>query len=311
MSDTKDSEFLFPSFAHVALLENADGKNDSKVSGLWTKQYESLLSLQEEYIDLFQEDSAEGGPGPVFEEDFFISPMNPRLTSHHAKKGANVLMSNSSASGLPQIFRTGWEVRTCHSIFDYLMGTVKMMLKSGKTISGWNMTLGEYIYGGYPAILKNITQEREKVGDFVFMLFGKQEHLPWPVQTLAAAALLKAYDKIVATISKDPSQKYTDLNNHPFIAQVQSVLTKIHVTEATFKSWKEDITNGFITRNRAALAVNYEGVHEDRLGVLMDPRCFIAAFNTLAGCLEATQCKLFGILCAPQHAALYLKCSLP
>ncbi len=132
-----DSEYMFPTFADKARNET-DEKSDSKVSSHWSTVFRKLLDLFKEYA----------------------GECNPGLSSHHGKKGSNMLMANSATSaGLPQIFRTGWEVRGVHSLFDYVVGTVVMAVKGGKAVAGWTSSQNNQVVGGYTPSLDDITEE--------------------------------------------------------------------------------------------------------------------------------------------------------
>lgn len=89
-----DSEHIFPEFAEKA-LHSRDNLSDSKVSALWSDYFKDIYQYLVEI------------------EGLVVVQLNQKLSSHHAKKGSNEEMAQSSScSGLAQIFRTGWEVAT-------------------------------------------------------------------------------------------------------------------------------------------------------------------------------------------------------
>jgi hypothetical protein len=166
LGDTdNDSDLVFPKFGKLAMKEREEDL-DSRVSQLWTTCFEELVKVYDSYHELFQEQLG-SGVVPV------IGHINKKLTSHHGKKAANMAMADSSSAGLPQIFCTGWEVHTLHTLFDYVVGTAKMSRTATKNQNRWHF-LGPdgNIIGGYPPEIKDITIDCEKICHFMAVLFG-------------------------------------------------------------------------------------------------------------------------------------------
>jgi hypothetical protein len=260
-----DSDLLLPKFGKMAMKEREQDL-DSKVSQLWSSCFEELVELYESYHEIFQ-DQEESGEAPV------IGHINKKLTSHHGKKAANMVMADSSSAGLPQIFRTGWEVRTLHTLFDYVVGTAKMSRAATKNQNRWHFqgTDGNII-GGYPPEIKDIVIECEKIRNFMMTLFCGGHNLDTLVLELCFAAFLRFYDKFVEDIMKEPRGKYVNPFNHPYVASVQRARLVNGVSEETFDAWKKSVQEGFVTRNRPALPINYSPSMGE---CLLDPRTFI------------------------------------
>jgi hypothetical protein len=271
-TDEDSADLVFPKFGKMAMKEKDDDL-DSRVSQLWSRCFEELVALYESYDDIFQDHEDSGGE-PV------IAHINKNLTSHHGKKAANMVMADSSSAGLAQIFRTGWQVRTLHTVFDYVVGTAKMDRKATKNQNGWHFPGpdGE-IYGGYPPEIRDISIECQKVRPFMKLLFGGGHGFDTFVLELSFAACLRFYDKFVEDIMKEPRELFVDPAKHTYVARVQRVMTLSNVSEQTFGAWKKSVQEGFVRRNRAALPINYSPSMEQ---CLLDPRTFLSSYNALA-----------------------------
>jgi hypothetical protein len=284
-TDDDDSDLVFPKFGKMAMKEREQDL-DSRVSQLWSSCFEELVTLYESYHEILQ-DQEECGGEPV------IGHINKKLTSHHGKKAANMAMADSSSAGLPQIFRTGWEVRTLHTLFDYVVGTAKMNRTATKNQNRWHFQGPDgNIIGGYPPEIKDISIECEKVRPFMIKLFGGGHGLDSSVLELSFAAFIRFYDKFVEDIMKEPRGLYADPMNHPYVASVQRARLLSDVSEQTFDAWKKSVQEGFVTRNRPALPINYSPSMEQ---CLLDPRTFLSSYNALASATASIhrKCSLF------------------
>ena len=107
--------------------------------------------------------------------------VNDKLTCYHGRKGANQkLAETNSVSGLAQIFRTGWELRGFHTIFDYVIGSKMLTNQAGKALSGWTTSHNNEIVGDRPPELKCIRSEPQLVNDSVVALFSDDIEDRWP-----------------------------------------------------------------------------------------------------------------------------------
>ena len=59
-------------------------------------------------------------------------------------------------SGLAQIFHTGWELRGCDTLFEYICGSMVMCHQAGKAVSKWTANIGDLIVGGQPPTFDDI-----------------------------------------------------------------------------------------------------------------------------------------------------------
>lgn len=267
-----DFDYLFPMFADKA-AQKTDSKSDSKVSGLWSKYFQELFSAFECLREM----------------------LNACLTSHHGKKGSNQKMADTpSVSGLAQIFRSGWVVRGFHSLFDYVVGSKVMSNQAGKAVSGWTSRVGDTIVGGQPPVLSDITTAREQVAHFVDLVFINDVNKQWPqdIRNLLVASLLRHYDEFCLLIQTEPSGKFTALEKHHFVCSVKEKLNLAAVSDSTFEAWKKEVKIGFFNRNLPALPIQnfprYLGDHTNQFHeVIMDPRCFVDQFNSLAAHYQA------------------------
>jgi hypothetical protein len=223
---------------------------------------------------------------------FLVPRINPSLTSHHGKKGANQEMAESDVGGFAQIFRAGWEVKTAHSVFDYIMGTVNLMKSAGKSLAGWSFKYCGTIIGGYPPVLEDIVTEVEKVEAFFNLLFGKFVNVDVTVRRLLLASLLRFYNEVVEHISGEPNGKYLSLNNHPFIHRVQSARIDASVSQETFQMWITEVRMGFYKKNFISLSIkdwkDMPGAAPDT-GLLVDSRSLIQVVNEMAHALTGVQ----------------------
>ena len=263
-----DSEFVFPDFALKSLHASKEGMNDSKVSALWSNEFRALLnhfSALESELEL-----------------------NPQLSSHHAKKGVNQLMAgNSKVSGLPQIFRTGWEVKAVHSLFDYVLGTEKMMHETGKVVAGWSSTIGDVVVGGIPPTLSAIVDaENNSVERFVDALFIRDIDNQWSpkVRSMLVASLMRHWDVFIYWLREHPKKIYENITNHPLVTTVYQALATAGVGVDTYMAWCDQIKTDFLSKNIAGLAIEnfpvrlHEGGRNPFRDVLMDPRCVVLLF---------------------------------
>ena len=267
-----NNDFIFPEFANKA-AKQSDSKSDSKVSGLWTtyfnELYRSFKCLSER--------------------------MNEHLTSHHGKKGSNQLMAETpSVSGLAQIFRSGWELRAFHSVFDYVVGSLVMSHQAGKAVSGWTAKIGDIVVGGQPPTLADITENLDSLGCFVDHIFINDIHGQWPkpIRKLLVASLFRHYDEFLSILGSEPDGKFDTPDDHVFVARIKDKLFQSGVSQEVFDSWKNQVRLGFFNRNLPALAIENFPLHlGDRTNpfhqVMMDPRCFVDHMNSLSAHYQA------------------------
>ena len=262
-----DDDFIFPEFARKA-RKQTEAKSDSRVSSMWSAYfadlYKSFACLSEK--------------------------INQTLTSHCHKKGASQLMAETpSVSGLAQIFRTGWEVRGFHTIFDYIVGSTVMQQQAGKAMSGWTAKVADIVVGGQPPNLRDIHTEPHLLGAFISHLFIHDAGNNWSplIRELLVASMLRHYDEFCSILQTEPDGKFACLENHLFVATIQERLAMAGVSNNVFDAWRKEVQVGFFNRNLPALAIQNFPRHLGDVSnpfhqVMVDPRCFIDHFNSLA-----------------------------
>ncbi len=289
MVGNRSSEFVFPTYGPIAVKDSGDDNDSSssKVSDRWSKAFDSLLDLHEQYMGLTQRDDCEEGESqgdlppvgsPRFHE--LLKEINKELGSHHGKKGANMKMAESPAAGVPQCYRSGWMTRSIGTLFDYIIGTIIMDVKCGKVLAGWtDDSFGGSIFGGYPPETSDLVDETEKFAPFVTHLFSGVDGYGRPLlETLAMTVLLRLDDMII-DIEAEPFGKYSDPKDHPFVGSIDRARSASGISESTFTKWKKSARDGFMQRNRPSLPINFDPTMRD---VLIDPRSLYGAYNQLA-----------------------------
>lgn len=228
---------LFPRFYVEALkVDSITKKSAPRVGTLWTRCFNTLYK---EFKTLSE-------------------TVSNKLTSYHGRKGANQkLAETSSVSGFAQIFRTGWELRGFHSVFDYVIGSKTLTNQAGKALSGWTTKRGDEILGGLPPTLTSVKTNPGLLGDFVHALFVEDFEELWPssIRNLLVASLLRHYDEFVSIIKQHPEGIYTDTTRHPFVHAVNKACACVKVDTATFRDWCKEVREGFAIQNYMALPI--------------------------------------------------------
>jgi len=263
LMSTEMSSYVFPRFASRALQKTND-KKDSRVAALWTFYFKGIRK--------------------TFED--LSNQINSGLSSHSDKRGSNQLMADAScSSALAQIFRSGWEVRSVHSLFDYVLGSSKMLNESGKVVSNWTSKIGTVIIGGQPPTLLDIVSETHLVNPFVSACFGIDSESEWSddIRKVLIASVLRHYQEFCSIILQHPDGAYTELERHPFVSVIKSARMVVGVEQCTFDSWCKEVRAGFISRNLPALPIDLlrkEGA--DVSSLCFDARTFTDHFNAVA-----------------------------
>ena len=268
-----ENKYVFPMFSDAA-LKTTSNKSDSKVSSLWTKLFDELNNT-------FAELSVH---------------INEKLSSHCNKKGSNQVMADCpSVSGLAQIFRTGWELRGCDTLFEYICGSFVMSQQAGKAVSGWTAKVGDIILGGQPTTFSDIEGDTSKLKQFTDILFEDDKSENWDpkVRELLVMALLLRFDQFLDVFESNPDIKLkvsgdTCLRDrfsgdHLFICRVKKALDRAQVGEVQFDGWISESRSAFMSRNIPGIPIEkfplYGGKGDQ---IMMDPRCFVDHFNVLA-----------------------------
>ncbi|CAB9503235.1 expressed unknown protein [Seminavis robusta] len=267
-----DSPYIFPMFSREA-LKTTSGKSDSKVSSLWSNLFDDLRNTFEELSDR----------------------INEKLSSHCQRKGSNQVMAESpSVSGIAQIFRTGWELRGCDTLFEYICGSFVMSQHAGKTISRWTAKIGDLIVGGQPPMFDDI-EVTSGLKRFTDALFEDDTSGRWnpKVRELLVMALLLRYDQFLDILeshpearrpaSEDACMRQRFYHDHLFVCRVKQALDKARVGEVQFSGWVSESHDAFMSRNIPGIPIEKFSLYSgNKDSILMDPRCFVDHFNVLA-----------------------------
>jgi hypothetical protein len=290
------NEYVFPSFSEAA-LKTKSNKSDSKVSSLWTDLFDKLRNTFETLSDR----------------------INEKLSSHCNKKGSNQVMADSPlVSGLAQIFRTGWELRGCDTLFEYICGSSVMSQQAGKAVSKWTAKIGDIIVGGQPPTFDDIEDNLEELKLFTSALFDDDVSERWnpKVREILVMALLLRYDQFCEVLQSHPEAYapehlpeayatdvidggegviyYPIVRDHLFVCRVKQALVKAGATcDNMFSSWKLNARMAFLSRNIPGIPIQKFPLYGGECGdIRMDPRCFVDHFNALASVTQSMHMEL-------------------
>lgn len=262
LAGTCNKPDLLPKFSTEGSKVDKNNKSASRVGSFWTKCFHGI---KKEFQGLSE-------------------ILNDKLTSYHGRKGANqTLAETSSVCGYAQIFRSGWEVRAIHSVFDYVVGSKILTNQAGKALSGWTVKgLNGEIVGGRPPTLVSVKTTPQLLDDFIHVLFVDDIEKRWPdsIRVLLTASLLRWYDDFAAIIKDHPKRIYEDSARHPLVHSVERACVSAKVDAETFKSWCREVRDGFAVSNY--MAVPYELLPTGH-NIQVDPRSMVDFFNTLVG----------------------------
>ena len=262
--------YIFPNFARQALKTSNEEQSESKVASYWKECFQEVfLSLAD-----------------------FGASINQHLTSHCGKKGVNQHLAElESVSPLAQIFRSGWEVRNVHSLFDYIVGSARLLQQAGKGVSNWTTQVGGRTIGGIPPTLMSLIDdpERELLEEFIRQVFKYDTEQRWRIQfrVLLLGALFRHYDDMVDVVVQEPTNKYQgNINNHRFFATIHSCLQDARVSNSTFLRWRRKVKDTFLEANFTSLPIkcfeHLKGTPDDPLVRMnCDPRSLMDNYNQL------------------------------
>ena len=105
-------------------------------------------------------------------------------------------------SGLVQIFRTGWELRGCDTLFEYMCGSFVMQQQAGKAVSNWHAKIGDLTVSGQPPFFWDIEGDHCKLQAFTNALFEDDISNHWhsKVRELLVMTLLLDYDQFLEVL---------------------------------------------------------------------------------------------------------------
>jgi hypothetical protein len=250
-----DRPHIFPTFHREASFINDNDKVESRVSALWntclSKLYKSFNRLSE--------------------------TLTEKLTCYHGRKGASQYLAESSAGGLPQVFRTGWQLRGVHTLFDYVISSKPLTDQAGRTLAGWSKKAI-----AFPPTLSRIKTNPELVNDFVMALFSQDIESRWSmkIRSVLTASIIRHYPDFIAIIEQHPNGNYECHSRHPFIHAVQNALRLAKVSENVFKKWIDEIRHGFASANFLELPINLLPPDLSQMRQI-DGRSLIQVYNNL------------------------------
>ena len=119
-------------------------------------------------------------------------------------------------------FSCGWDQKNLHTMFDYVVRSLKNDLVAGKSIASWCLQLCGEIIGGYPPMMEDISTDKEKISAFFHLLFDHQENIEMKVKHIRAATILRFHNQFLDLIKMDPKERFEDPNNHRFALKVNT-----------------------------------------------------------------------------------------
>ena len=270
-SSYMEGDYVFPNFARQSLKTNNTSQNESKVASYWKECFaETFCSLRQVGM-----------------------AVNELLTSHCQKKAFNQKCAEMPHSNpLAQVFRSGWELRNVHSLFDYIVGSAKLLQQAGRSAAGWSHhnQSGEP-RGGVPPTMDSLRADPDyhKSEMFVRQLFKNDTKNKWnpTIRRLAAASLLRHYDSVLDAIARAPHDLLRCPDDHRFVATVQACLVACEVPEMVFNRWKQKVRDDFYAANATCLPIsllsNIRGTSNDYLAqIAVDPRSLIDCYNEVS-----------------------------
>ncbi len=253
---------IFPRFFREANVFDKNDKTESRVSTLWSN---CLSKLYKAFNELSE-------------------TLTKKLTCYHSRKGASQHLAESSAGGLAQVFRTGWQLRGLHTLFDYVVSSKPLTNKAGKALAGWRPDAL-----ALPPKLARIRSHPELVDDFVTALFSQDIEMHWPrkIRYTLTASILRFYPDFLAIIEQNPRHSCeTPHSQHPFVHAVQKAARLAKVSDDTFNNWVAEIRYSFASANFLEVPIN--SLPPDLAQFRqVDSRSLFERYNNLVSCYNS------------------------
>jgi hypothetical protein len=239
---------MFPEFYKEAKKDQdrqVSGRHQKAgaVSGLFNKIYQQLYGVYEKSKDRFGSNTD--------------SDLNPHIGSHSAKKLTCQHLSDYGNNPISKIFRVGWDLRSLHTLFDYVIGSKVLDDQAGRTLSGWhNVSHGSGDRGGLPptfddALVGLPDEEKEKqkseILKFGSTLFGGCA-LDNDVQLLCLGALFKHWNSMIDCY-------HDDCHQHPVAHTMDTALRNNDISQGMFSNWCKKTEVNFKVKNIQGLPV--------------------------------------------------------
>jgi hypothetical protein len=239
---------IFPEFHEQAakdLKREVGGRNQKKgaVSDLFNRIYKEIYGIYENSGETFH-----GKTNSV---------LNPKIGSHSAKKLTCQHLSDYGNNPISTIFRVGWDLRSLHTLFDYIVGSKVLDDQAGRTLSGWyNVSHGSEDSGGLPPLIDDAIvglpdEEYKKQRIEILSLGGTLFagcSLDTNVQMLLLGALFKHWDSMIDCYEDD-------CNQHPVVHAMNNALCLHKISQSMFSKWCKNTEINFKLKNLQGLPV--------------------------------------------------------
>jgi hypothetical protein len=256
---------IFPEFHEQAekdLRREVGGRNQKKgaVSDLFNRIYKEIYGIYENSGQAFR-----GSTNSV---------LNPKIGSHSAKKLTCQHLSDFGNNHISTFFRVGWDLRSLHTLFDYIVGSKVLDDQAGRALSGWyNVSHGSGDSGGLPPTIDDAiaglpVEENKKqrleilsLGDTLFagcLLDSK-------VLMLLLGALFKHWNSMIDCYEDDCQQ-------HPVVYAMNNALRLNNISQSMFSNWCKNTEVNLKLKNLQGLPVRQ--IQELPDEALIDVRTF-------------------------------------
>ena len=264
---------VFPEFYKQAKKDEArqvSGRRQKAggVSGLFNKIYKQLFAVYKKTKDKLVSNTH--------------SDLNPGLGSHSAKKLTCQHLSDYGNNPISTIFRVGWDLRSLHTLFDYVLGSKVLDDQAGRTLSGWhNVSHGSGNSGGLPPTIDDALvglpeEEKEKQKSEILnlgsTLFGGCV-LDKHVQLLCLGALFKHWNSMIDCYQEDCHQ-------HLVVHTMDMALCSNGISPEMFSNWCKKTEVNFKVKNIQGLPVReINDLPDDTLVDVRTFSCFMEYYK--------------------------------
>ena len=272
------STHLFPKFHTAATKDQqnqagAKRKRSGHVSSLWTEIYKKLYALYENK-----------------KEDFEGVSLNEKLGSHSTKKFTAQWLADHGNNPISTIFRVGWDLRSLHTLFDYIVGSQALDDEAAKVLSGWfKVSHGSKNSGGLPPSIndalegypeQSMEKEKKMILAFAGCLFQGCQ-LESDVQGLLIGALFKHWNSMLSDYKENDN-----LDQHLIVHTVNMALFHSKVEKKKFEEWCKNTEVYFRVKNIQGLSIRT--LRELPPGVMIDARSFTGSLEKMEESMDYT-----------------------
>ena len=233
--DDDESPFVFPEYATLMKNQESDrqvkNRATSRVSNRFNKQLLTVGKLLNKYDTVVHE----------------LDPLEEKMTSHAMKKFlVNHMNSTPGLKGTSVIFRSGWEFRNVHTLFDYLVSDPFNDACAARSLSGWAVGPNNEAVGGRPPTLSCLTIETQKqFKAFTEVLFRPvQKHILGSILDILTANLLRFWSLYTERIHTDPLKRH-----NLFFTKVRETYQRVGISDEMFSEACDTVRKDFTRRN--------------------------------------------------------------